>query len=333
MSVNLSPRGTSRQPTRSEAIVALVITLVFWASAFAGIRSGLQGYPPGALVLARFLVASVALGLYAAITRMRLPAWRDIPVLFFLGLIGITVYQVCLTFGELSVSAGTASFLVSSVPCFTALLSFFFLKERIKWLGWLGIAISFLGVTLISFGGGSGLSLTPGALLIVLASLSESVYFIFQKRFLEKYSALELTTYTIWTGTVFMLVFLPELVTHLHSAPIAATLAILYLGVFPAAIAYGTWAFTLSRLPASLATSFLNLSPILAILISWGWLREIPRPLEFLGGAVVLCGVLVVNTIGKYSTSRPATERIIQNMSPVPEEVMRNTNPEELSHL
>lgn len=329
MSAKLSQRDTSRQSGDRKGVVALVVTLVFWASAFAGIRAGLAGYSPGALVLARFLVASISLGLYAALTHMRLPERRDIPILFFLGLIGITSYQICLSYGELSVTAGTASFLVACVPCFTALLSFFFLKERLRWLGWLGIVISFLGVTLLSFGSGSGFNLTPGALLVVLASLCESIYFIFQKRFLEKYSALELTTYTIWTGTFFMLVFLPQLVMSLPSAPLAATLAIVYLGVFPAAIAYGTWAFTLSRMSASLATSFLNISPILALLISWVWLREVPTPLEFLGGAVVLCGVLIVNTLGNASTARPRTEEAVEDTQPIAQEIAQSAGTKE----
>jgi drug/metabolite transporter (DMT)-like permease len=123
---------TSRSQIDTPAALALVITLLPWASAFAGIRAGLEGYSPGALVLLRFLVASASLIIYALITHMRLPALRDLAALFLLGFLGITVYQVCLTFGEQSVSAGTASFLVATVPCFTALLAFFFLKERLS---------------------------------------------------------------------------------------------------------------------------------------------------------------------------------------------------------
>lgn len=284
------------------AAVALVVTLLPWASAFAGIRAGLEGFSPGALVLFRFLIACAGLILYATITRMRLPALRDLPAMFLLGFAGITVYQVCLTFGEQSVSAGTASFLVATVPCFTALLAFFFLRERLSRLGVVGILVSFLGVAIISFGGSGGFSFTPGALLVVLASFSESIAFIMQKRFMPRYSGLQLATYMMWTGTIFMLVFTPELLRELPTAPLSATLAIVYLGIFPAAISYVTWSYTLSRIPASTATSFLNLSPLLALLISWLWLREIPTVLEIAGGIVVIVGVLIVNTRGKART-------------------------------
>jgi len=93
-------------------IIALIITLIFWASAFAGIRVGLKAYSPGNLVLLRFLTASIALSVYAIITRMPLPERKDLPAIFFLGFLGITVYHLALTYGELKVTAGSASLLI-----------------------------------------------------------------------------------------------------------------------------------------------------------------------------------------------------------------------------
>jgi drug/metabolite transporter (DMT)-like permease len=308
MSIESTRKSIVQAPTTMRGATLLIVTLLLWASAFAGIRAALPSYSPGALILLRFLIASVALMLYALITRLRLPDLRDIPALLLLGFFGITVYQAGLTFGEQNVPAGTASFLISFVPCLTALFAVLFLKERLSRWGWFGVVISFLGITIIAFGTGSGLSFTPDTLWILLAAFSESVYFIFQKNYLRKYSGIELTTYTIWAGTLFMLVFVPELVQQLPVAALPATLAIVYMGLFPAAIAYVTWAYTLAYLPASRASSFLNFSPILAIIIAWIWLREIPAPLAIWGGVLVVIGVLFVNKRNKSNKSNKQSQ-------------------------
>ena len=165
-------------------------------------------------------------------------------------------------------SAGVASLLLASALIFTALLSAFLLRERLRPLAWVRVAVGFGGIALIVFGAGRGLVLGPGALVVLGASLCASLYNVLQKRNMCRYVPLEFTTYVIWAGTLRLLVYLPGLVGAVRSAPLGATGAVVYLGIFPGAIA-------------------------------WIWLGEIRTALSLLGGVVAVGGVMLVAFFGR----------------------------------
>ena len=62
-----------------------------------------------------------------------------------------------------------------------------------------------------------------------------------------------------------------------------------------------TWDYALSRAPASQVTSFLYDSPVLATLIAFLWLGEVPGVLALVGGGIALTGVIIVNTLGRVT--------------------------------
>ncbi|MCP3027163.1 DMT family transporter [Halobacillus sp. A5] len=287
----------------AKAMMLALTTIIIWGSTFAGIRASLHGgYTAGHLVLVRYLIASAVfllLALWPGI-RFQLPRRKDLLTICLLGWMGITVYHIGVTFGEITVSAGTAGMLIGSAPIFTALIAVLFLKERLGFFGWAGLGVGFSGILLITLGSsGSTFTISEGALLVLMAAVATSIFFVFQKPLLVRYRPLELTAYFTWAGTLPFLLFAPGVWESVAGATVEANLSALYVGIFPAGVAYVTWATALSIGNASTVSSMMYLEPVVAIFVAWVWLQEWPSTLSLIGGGVAILGVVVVNGLGK----------------------------------
>jgi len=289
------------------ALACVALTVLLWASAFPSIRAALVAFGPAELAALRFAIASLALGLYLAWARPPLPNRKELPRILAAGGLGIAAYNLLLNTGSRAVDAGTASFVVNTAPVFTALLGAALLGERLRPLGWFGIALSFGGVALIAVGRGE-MGFGTGALLVLAAAVCQASQFVLQKPLLARCGALPVTACLLWAGTAMLLPFLPGALASAATAPAGALGAVVFLGLGPAALAYVAWSYALSRLPVSRAASFLYLVPPIATLLAWIWLGETPGSGALVGGAVALSGVVLVNTVGRVPASQIASK-------------------------
>lgn len=297
-------------------LAAVITALLLWASAFPGIRAGLHSYGPGQVALLRFGTASVVLGAFAVLTRMRMPERRDLPRIVLAGVVGITIYHVALNFGERTVPSGAAALIVASAPVFTALFAIRMLGEKFTGWGWAGVAASLVGVAVVSLASTGGVRVDPNALLVLLAAVSYALYAVVSKPGLKLYSAIEFTTYAIWAGTIPLLVFTPGLVQQMpHAAP-SDTLAVVYLGIFPGAISYVLWSYGLARMQASTLSTFLYFQPANAAIIAWIWLGEVPGLLTVVGGVIAIAGVVIVNTLGSPKAPQLVADEVASEVGP-----------------
>ncbi|HDR7778769.1 TPA: EamA family transporter [Bacillus tropicus] len=276
-------------------ICAHAFTILIWGSAFPAIRMGLESYTPEHLTLLRLLIASVILLLFSFIYKLRLPDLKDIPAIFIFGALGFTFYHIALNYGEKTVNAGSASLIVSVTPIVTAIFASVFMNEKMKLNGWIGGVISFIGIAFISFSQGDAIQLNSGALFILLAAISESLFYVFQSSYLKKYGFLPFTIYTILSSTVCMLIFLPGMYQEILAAPLEVNLSVIYLGVFPTVLPYIALAYIISRAGASEATSSLYLTPITAYFVAWIWLGEVPTLVSIIGGGITILGIVIAH--------------------------------------
>lgn len=294
------------------ALLAAGVTVLLWASAFVSIRSAGAHYSPGALALGRLLAGSAVLMLIVLVRREGLPARAAWPGIIGSGVLWFGVYMVALNWGEQEVDAGTAAMVVNVGPMVIALLGGWLLKEGFPPRLLAGMAVSFGGAVVVGFSmSDEGRASVIGVLLCLVAAFTYGAGVVCQKPALRHGSALQITAYGCVVGTIACLPFSGQLIGELGTAPLSATLNMVYLGVFPTALAFTAWAYALARTTAGRMGATTYVVPALVVLMSWAALGEVPEWLTLAGGALCLAGVAV---------SRSRTKRSAAVAEPVPAE-------------
>ena len=278
------------------AFGAILVTILFWSSAFVVIRVCLGPLTPVELAAARYVPAGLIAFGYLVAVRPKV-ARRDIPRLVVAAVLFIAAYAVLLNIGETTVPAGPASFIINTMPVFTALIALFALGERFGRWGWIGTAISFGGVGLIAVASPEGFRLDVNALLIVGAAVCAAVASVLQKPLLARMPALSVTAWILFLGSIPLYPAVPATLSALAVAPAEILWNVAYLVIFPTVVAYLTWAVALKRLPAARASNYLYGVPPMATLTGFLWLGEVPTPASAVGALLAILGVIVVNVM------------------------------------
>ncbi|WP_394843224.1 DMT family transporter [Pendulispora brunnea] len=298
MAASTHSRPVSLDPAKPgidrRALAAVVVTLLCWASSFVAIRAAARDFSPGALALGRLLIGSISLGVICLVRREGWPAraaWRGIVLS---GVLWFGLYMVVLNWGEQEVDAGTAAMIVNIGPILIALLSGWLLKEGFPRRLLAGMAVSFGGAVVVGISmSEGGHASVLGVALCLLGAMAYSAAVIWQKPALQHASALQVTAFGCFVGTITCLPFAGHLVAQVAKAPPLATAGIVYLGIFPTAVAFTTWAYALARTTAGKMGATTYVVPAMVIVMSWLALGEVPRPLAFAGGLLCLLGVAI----------------------------------------
>lgn len=274
-------------------LVAVAVTVLAWASAFIVIRGVGTDFTPGSLTLLRLGVgaAVLAIGLFGR--PWVKPSPREWLLIIGCGVMWFGVYNVALNTAEQTLDGGTTAMIVNFAPILIALGAGVFLREGIpKWLA-IGAGVAFIGVLLIGFGtsadsaAGSG----TGVIWALVAALTYSVGVLLQKPALRTVPAAQVTWLACAIGVVTALPFTGELIVDLRDASSASILGVVYLGVVPTALAFSTWGYALTKMPAGQLIVSSYLVPPAAIVLGLLFLGEVPTLIAVVGGAVCLFGV------------------------------------------
>ena len=277
------------------AILMYLLLCLIWGSTWLAIKIGLTQAAPLTTAALRFLLAVTILTFIAKVNKYPFP--KDLRTFVHLGYPGVYMYgfsYALIYLAEQYISSALTAILFGSFPFFVALLSAWRLKhEPLRGRDWLGLAIGFGGVVLISYDS-STLSgeLLLGSLLAVGATAAAAWGMVLHKqRFLGKNIVVAADVQMISGG-----VFLVAAATLFEfRAPFVVSLAsvgsIVYLAVFGTVVTFLGYYWLMRRMTAVMVSSIAFVTPLVAVFFGVGLGGESLTPLTIVGTVLILSGI------------------------------------------
>jgi drug/metabolite transporter (DMT)-like permease len=281
--------------------ILLFTMAVIWAINFSVIKFATESFRPVALTGLRVGIAALFLiGVAFTGQRIRL-ARRDLVLLLLIGVLGNGLYQLFFVHGVARTRAGNAALIVGAAPAFIALFARLTGLERVRRLTFAGIGLSVVGVALVIAGSansGTGEATLLGSILVFGGVLCWTVYTILLQPYTKRIDVVQLSAVTMVGGAVPLLIAsAPSLVaTDWGAVSLGGWLALFYASVVSMGIGYLFWYRGLRVLGPTRTAVYSNLQPIIALLVAWAFLNEIPTAFQAVGAATIVAGVFLTRT-------------------------------------
>ena len=285
--------------------LALSGAAAIWGGLYVVSKVLLDYIPPFTLVWLRYLIAFSVLWLLLLRTGLRQPFSRDWKTFMTIGVVGYFLSIGCQFIGTKLSSAHMGSVLTAASPAFIVIFAKSMLGERITTRKLLSIILATLGVLIIvgwDQGGSRGGEVMTGNLFLVGAAVTWALLSVLARKAAATYPPLVITTYAIFWGWLFTT---PAMLIELQYLPVSGLerpevwLALFYIGVISTAGAFFLWNKGMQLVEAGVGSVFFFLQPLVGSLLGWLVLGEQLRLSFFVGGSLVLGGVLLVSLPGR----------------------------------
>ena len=289
---------------RLAANAGAFVAAVLFGSSVVAVRVAVQEVPPLSLAVLRFgqggLLLVFVLPLVGARDLLRV-RWRDLPLLILLGAILFAVFPVSFNASLRLIEASRGALILATIPLWSALLARIARSERLAPRQVVGVLLSLAGVGLAlaerGVGSRGGLGSLAGDGLMLVTALCGAAYAVLAQRAFARYGALTVTTYAMVLGTLLLLpaALVEGLVGVLPQLDRQTVALLVFLGVFGGALGFFLWTFALTRLTPTQVAVYINLNPLVAIVLAAALLAERLTIVFAAGFGAVLVGVLLVN--------------------------------------
>lgn len=282
--------------TNAWSILSVLGALILWSSSFVAIKFAYTTYPPITLAVVRFIVATLILGALTLLPQNRVKLEKkDIFTVAVCGLTGIMLYAVLQNIAMQWTSASSATLIIASYPIITLLMESAIYKIKLSFMKIVAVLIAIGGVLILSYVKADSRveGELLGILLLVLAGVVWAIYNFMTKKVVNRYPPITLLFYSTLFGTIFMLPLALIERAQWQQPTLISFSMMLFLGVFCSVIAFLLYNRGLKTMAPSTITSMLNLVPIFGVFFSWLLLGEQVTLRKFIGGAIVIFGVML----------------------------------------
>jgi len=280
----------------------LFILSAIWGSAFIAIKVSLNYFSPVSVASYRLIVASIFLLIFYIIGKYKTSLNRtDLIMLLFVGVVGNFLPFYLISWSEQHIQSSTAGILMGVGPILTLILSHFFTKDdRFTYSKLISISIGFVGVlfifeidTLFNFGTANSLQLFS-KFLIIIAALGYMISNIVAYNTLKHIDSFSITFFATLFGALVSVPFLLYSETIQPSyINFSALLPILYLGIFPTALAFQL-RYHITKTSGPVFLSYVAyLIPIFALIWGFVLLSEEIYLNSIIGITLILFGVYI----------------------------------------
>ena len=288
---------------RTADYARLVAVPAIWGGTFVAGKHVVSVFTPLMGSFTRYIIACVALLVAAFVLERGLPGLtrRQWIATFLLGSLGVFAYNLFFMGALDRLPASRAALIIALNPVLTIALSALVLNEHLSRRRWLGVVIALLGVWIVisrgDFTSATATTIGAGELFMFGAVISWALYTIIGRKVLSGLSPLAATNYAALWGTLLLGIVAAPDIGDLHAAQFdwRMILSLLYLGVLGTAVAFVWYYTSIKRLGASVASIFNNLVPVFGVAIAVLVLGEPLLPSMLIGGAIAICGVMMVS--------------------------------------
>ena len=297
-------------------MVLLILVNLMWAAQYPAYKVASRQIGPIAIGAWTFLLGVAAMLPFLIEERRRNGnkgpgiSRRTLRQFFVLGLLGLIPACACVAWGTDHSTASNAALLYLTIPILTAVLAAILLSERMPRMRWASLAISLVGVAVISMPDWRQQELgrvhfLAGNIMILLACISSAFYNVYCKALLELYSDLEVLVYGYVVAVISSIPLLIW-VEPFHWSGVAGYsretwISLLVLSIVSWGLAMVLWMFVLRRIDVTQASISVYLLPFFGVLISAVVLHETVTGAMIAGGVITLVGT-VLATVGESSS-------------------------------